>query len=92
MQRLVEAEHGLDFLDDLGVEPTGAAIRGISTRIASALRSAGPAAGLFGLALSATGKARRRIDPGALDLRDHLLDRAAGCELHHGKIDHHDRE
>ena len=49
-------------------------------------------AGPAGLAARAAADPRRRIDLGALDLRDDALDRPAGHELDDGECHQHDPE
>ena len=81
--RLVKAVLLFKLLDQRRVEAARPAIARIGGGAAGRrhLELAGAAADPLGGA-----------DPFALEARDHLLDRAAGCGLHDDEIDDHDRE
>lgn len=84
--RLVEAVHLLDALDQLLRQPARAAIG------AAAARGVGRGAAHRLAAGRAAREALGGVDRRALDLRDHLLDRSAGRRLDHEEVDHHDAE
>ena len=75
-RRLVEAEHPANVSDDMRVEPAAAAI--------------GAVTGRHGLAAAASHSGGGAAM--ALQLGDHLLDRAARGELHDDEIDGDDAE
>src|SRR5690606_30881839 len=73
-RRLVEAELALQILDQLRRQASRAAI--LAGAVAAAIPS-GLAVGALRLLAAAAGDARRGIDGGAPDFRDHAFDRAA---------------
>jgi hypothetical protein len=89
-RRLVEAELLFELLDELRVEPLRAAIFRVDALVADAALAARHAAEVA--AGAPAGDARRGVDVGALQLRDHPLDRPARRELHHDEADRHDAD
>ena len=78
---LVEAEHMADLLHGLWVQSAAAAIAAATALAATLLHHLGPAA------RHAAGRLRRVAQVG-----QHLLHRAARCQLHHGEVDRDDAE
>jgi hypothetical protein len=91
MGGLVEAEQLFDVAHDSGVEAARAAIGADRPAFPTGRGAGAGPAGLARLPAALAGQPPERL-PLAAQLGEHLLDRAAGGELHDGEVDEDDAE